>query len=120
MRNSSERLSATIMAIVSRLRVWRGKPGRVQISPQAFRVMKSWNSRLNSVVEATARSTYSSPRTARRTFIPCSRRFASSMIHPLTQEELRKRLVEGVGLFDVRKVRGIQLFPFGSRNLADQ
>ena len=34
------------------LRVRRSRPGRVQISPQAYRVMRSWKSRVKSVVRA--------------------------------------------------------------------
>src|SRR5271163_2162623 len=45
--------------------------------------MKSWNGSVNAVVAATARSTYSSPSTSRRTLIPRSARSASSMLVPL-------------------------------------
>src|ERR1700734_1683612 len=45
--------------------------------------MRSWNGSVNGVVAATARSTCSSPSTSRRTFMPRSARWASSMAFPL-------------------------------------
>src|ERR1039458_3869809 len=110
-RNSSPRFKATIIASVSRLRVWRGRPGRAHISPQALRVMKSWKSRLKSVVAATARSTCSSPRTERRIFMPCWKRLVSSIgvieYPPVSSgQEAAHRLGECVGLLDIRKVSG--------------
>ena len=53
-------------------RVLRSRPSRVHASPQAARVMNSWNGRLKSVALAVARSTCSSPSTSRRTFMPAS------------------------------------------------
>src|SRR5215469_4152226 len=41
--------------------------------------MKLWKSAVNGVVPATARSTWASPSTSRRTVIPCALRSASSM-----------------------------------------
>src|SRR5206468_8486764 len=49
-------------------------------SPHAYRVMKSWKSPVNTVVPATARSTWASPSTSRRTVIPRAARVASSML----------------------------------------
>ena len=46
---------------------------------QAQRVMKSWNGALNSLSSAFARSTWASPSTSRRTFIPALCRFRSSI-----------------------------------------
>src|SRR5215471_11925398 len=62
------------------LRSARDRPGLDQVSPHAYRVMKSWKSLVNAVVPATARSTWASPSTSRRTVIPCAARSASSML----------------------------------------
>ena len=48
--SSSRRPSATSAVRVMQLRVLRSRPGRDQISPQAYLVMKSWKSAVNSVV----------------------------------------------------------------------
>ncbi|MNJ73319.1 hypothetical protein D3C77_701010 [compost metagenome] len=55
--SSSLRFMPISMAMVIRLRVCRGRPGRVQISPQAWRVIISWNSLLKSVRLFRLRST---------------------------------------------------------------
>ncbi len=57
-----------VRVIIERLR--RSRPGRVQMPPQAYSVMNSWNSRVRSVALAVARSTWASPSTSRRTAMP--------------------------------------------------
>src|SRR3954452_5280691 len=69
---SSSARSVMSTASVTALRMRRSSPGRVHTSPHAQRVMKSWKSAVKSVVRACARSTCSSPRTARRTSMPSS------------------------------------------------
>src|ERR1700683_690583 len=65
--------------------------------------MKSWNGSVTGVVEATARSTCSSPSTWRRTVIPCCLRSASSMAVLLVQLDLDCRVcVQGRGDEGVR------------------
>src|SRR3954449_7448694 len=59
--------------------------------------MKSWKSRVRSVVFAIARSTCSSPSTSRRTAMPASWSFT---------EELLDQSVELLGLLDASEVRG--------------
>ena len=66
---------------VMQLRVRRSSPGRDQISPQAYFVISSWKSRVNGVVRAIARSTCSSPRTA-RSRLHCLRRCAHPALTP--------------------------------------
>ena len=53
-------------------RLRRSSPGRVQMLPQAYSVIICWKSALKSVVAATARSTWASPSTSRRTAMPAS------------------------------------------------
>ena len=64
--------SAVSTDSVITLRVRRSSPARVHTSPQAPRVMNSWNGREKSVALAVARSTCASPSTSRRTCIPAS------------------------------------------------
>src|SRR5262249_57802335 len=45
-----------ISVTVTRLRSPRARPGRAQISPQAYRVMKSWKSAVNPVVPEIGRA----------------------------------------------------------------
>ena len=63
--SSSSRPRATSAASVMQLLVLRSSPGRAQISPHAYRVMRSWKSSVKLVVRSTARSTCSSPSTSR-------------------------------------------------------
>src|SRR5215469_15146197 len=49
--------------------------------------MKPWKSVVNGVVAATARSTCASPRTSRRTVIPCAARSVSSIRPPVARAE---------------------------------
>src|SRR6516162_2380944 len=49
--------------------------------------MKLWKSAVNGVVAATARSTCASPRTSRRTVIPCAARSVSSILPPVARAE---------------------------------
>jgi hypothetical protein len=60
------------MAKVMIERVLRSNAGRVQTSPQAWRVIISWNSRVKSFWRDSERSTWASPSTARRTLRPSS------------------------------------------------
>jgi len=62
--------SETGAVIVIALRMRRSRPGLVQISPQALRVIRSWKSAVKSVVLEIASSTCSSPSTSRRTSMP--------------------------------------------------
>ena len=55
-----------------RLRCFRLSTPRPQVPPQQYSVTISWNSRLNSSAPASARSTYSAPRTSLRTLRPIS------------------------------------------------
>ena len=64
------RATSAVSVISERLR--RSRPGRVQISPQAYRVIRSWKSAVNAVVPAAARSTCASPSTSRRTAMPAA------------------------------------------------
>src|SRR6516225_5115625 len=106
--------------MVIKLRVLRGRPGRLHISPQAQRVMKSWNGALNSLSLAFARSTWASPSTSRRTFIPALCRFRSSIdTLPLRLEESQDRLVEFFLGFDIRKVRRVQFGVVSARDVLD-
>ena len=54
--------SAAVVVNTSSRRVRRSRPGRVQISPQTHRVIRSWNPRVKSLARASARSTCASPR----------------------------------------------------------
>src|ERR1035437_3698034 len=80
------------MAMVIRLRVCLGRPGRVQISPHAYRVIRSWNSSLNEFLFSSARFTCLSPRTARRTSTPFVYRSDSSMDVPPKKQEISELL----------------------------
>src|SRR5436190_10723682 len=75
------------------LRVLRSRPGRVQISPHAYRVISSWKSRVKSVDRSIDRSTCSSPSTSRRTFIPSS---------SLSAIPLERAVDEDIGGFRLR------------------
>ena len=75
----SWRMTASI-ASVMQLRVLRSSPGRAQISPHAYRVMKSWKSAVKASVAAWARSTWSSPRTSRRVRAPAAATSASRLV----------------------------------------
>src|SRR5215813_6886136 len=110
--------STASAASVSMLRSERDRTGLDQTSPQAYRVMKSWKSLVNSVVPATARSTWSSPSTCRRTVIPCAARSASSMLAsgagawyiragtlPISRAATHGRTVRGEGRIDERPCR---------------
>src|SRR4051812_32736855 len=77
MANSSSARSVSRIASVTALRMRRSMPGRVQTSPHAPRVMKSWNSAVKSVVPSIARSTWASPSTSRRTVMPAACRASS-------------------------------------------
>src|SRR5215469_8942639 len=104
--------------MVIKLRVRRGSPGLVHISPQAQRVMKSWNGALNSLSFAFARSTWASPSTSRRTFIPALYRFRSSIYTPPSRlEESQHHLVEFFFGFEIRKVCRVQFDVFGQRDV---
>src|SRR5688572_11791092 len=70
--NSCSFPSAASIARVSRCRVRRSIPCRAQTMPQAVSVMKRWKSMSKLVLSASAWSTWASPRTSRRIFIPCS------------------------------------------------
>src|SRR5207247_9756671 len=59
--------------------------------------MKSWNGSVNGVVAATARSTCSSPRTSRRTAMPCLARSASSMAGLQCHVRVKSRGDKGAG-----------------------
>src|ERR1700751_3023112 len=95
MCSSSSCCSAARTVRVTMDRSGRLSPGRDQISPQAYRVIQSWNGAVNSLVPATARSTCASPRTARRTAIPCSVRCSSSMVTPLSLVAVIRLLLSG-------------------------
>lgn len=67
--------------VLRRLRCLRSRPGLFQMVPQAHSVMSSCPGRVNGVAFFTALSTYSWPRTARRTSSPSSKsRLCSSAI----------------------------------------
>src|SRR5215471_12582353 len=69
------------MASANRLRVFRDKPGRAQVSPQAYRVIRSWKSWLKGFRLARLASTWADPSTSRRIFRPAEYRSRSSMSH---------------------------------------
>src|SRR5262249_23686620 len=73
-------LPIAIMVPMTRTRrVRSSKCGRVQISPQAQRVMKSCHSALNESLLASARSTQASPKILRRALAPRRERSSSFM-----------------------------------------
>ncbi len=72
MASSSSCPSAAMSATTSIERSRRERPGPLQTLPQAPSAMKRWKSASSAVVRAVARSTWASPGTARRTFMPRS------------------------------------------------
>src|SRR3981189_790786 len=68
-----------MVTMTSTRRVRWSKCGRVQISPHAWRVIRSWKSELNEFLLAIDLSTQASPSTLRRCAMPSSRRFWSSI-----------------------------------------
>src|SRR4029077_18501904 len=78
--------------------------------------MRSWKSRFNSLAFLRVRSTYSSPKTARRTVIPSLYRSRSSMQVPSGFQKGRQFHRKRVGSFDVRQVRSLQFRVPGPSN----
>jgi hypothetical protein len=74
MATSSSWPSAASSAIVISERSRFESCGRDQTEPQAPSVMKVWNGSSKSVIAAVARSTWESPSTARRVFMPVANR----------------------------------------------
>ena len=72
--SSSKLPSAASSARVTIERSRRLSSGRAQTEPQAPSVMKAWKSASRAVFAASARSTWASPSTRRRTAIPASKR----------------------------------------------
>ena len=72
MASSSQCPWATMAVRVTAERIWRLRPGLVQMPPQAIRVIMSWKSSVKESLAALARSTCSAPSTSRRTTIPPS------------------------------------------------
>src|SRR5947208_9529542 len=91
--SSSKRPRATRAVIVMQLRVRRSRPGRAQISPQAYFVISSWNSRVCSPARCSDRSTCSSPSTSRRIFRPCS--YGSSVMRRSSRRDSSMREEHG-------------------------
>ena len=66
------RFSAVSMPRLSRLRVLRSSPSRVQTAPQQYSVTSSWIGRGELGRFGSDRSTWAAPSTSRRTLRPCS------------------------------------------------
>src|SRR5205814_958874 len=96
--------------MVSMLRVFRGRPGRVHTAPQANWVTSFWKSSLKDVAVRRAASTYFLPRTSLRTSSPSSNSsgvFAMSRppLRCSRAQELEHCAGEPILRFDVREVR---------------
>src|ERR1035437_9532909 len=79
--------------------------------------MKSWNSALNGVFFALARSTQALPSTLRRLAMPRSWRSFSSIEVALSLQEVDDRLGVELRLLDVRDMGGIESGELGAPDL---
>src|SRR5262249_51310524 len=98
--------SAVSTASVMADRVRRSRPGRLHTDPHADCTMNSWKASVNGVVAAVARSTWSSPRTSRRTRMPSSYRGSVivSSSYGLVRQMLDDQLGATPGSFDAGQV----------------
>src|SRR6185312_5559986 len=78
--------------------------------------MKSWNSSVNVLFLALARSTQALPRTLRRCAMPRSWRSRSSIGRSVLLEEIEHGLGEGLRLLDIGDVRGVERDKSGAGN----
>src|SRR6476469_1657440 len=109
-----------MVPITSTRRVRWSKCGRVQISPHAWRVIRSMTSALNEFLLAIDLSTQASPSTLRRCAMPSSRRCWSSIVSLCLalRHEADHGVGEGVRLLDIGNMRGIEDRQAGAGDLA--